>query len=154
MLIIRDYKEQDAKESWLLFFNTVRKINSNDYTEAQVSAWATESMDMFIWNKRMSDIEPFIAEIDGKIVGYADLQNDGLIELFFVHADYQKQGIAKALMAHILKDAKQRKIKLLFAQVSITAKPFFESIGFNVTEELLVEVKEEALVCYSMKKVG
>ena len=154
MITIRKYAEEDAQITWQLFFNTVRNINSRDYNAQQLQAWAAESMDLFIWNKRMSDIEPFIAEVDGTIVGYADLQNDGLIDHFFCHQNYQRQGVGRALMLHILHEGKKRQIKHYFAQVSITARPFFEHFGFKVVEQRSVEVKEQTLLCFRMEKHG
>ncbi|WP_372882437.1 GNAT family N-acetyltransferase [Psychromonas sp.] len=152
MLIIRNYVEQDAKATWLLFFNTIRNINCRDYNRLQVEAWAPDSMDLFIWNKRMMDIEPFIAEIDGTIIGYADLQNDGLIDHFFCHHEYQRQGVGRALMEHLLKVGAKKKIKLFFSQVSINAKPFFESFGFSVVKQQLVEVRGQQLINFHMQK--
>lgn len=152
MLTIRKYKEQDAQATWLLFFNTIRNINIRDYSKAQVQAWAPESLDLFIWNKRMSDIEPFIAEIEGVIVGYADLQNDGLIDHFFCHQDYQRQGVGRALMLAILHDGNNKKIKQYFSQVSITAKPFFEHFGFKVKKQQAIEIGEQVLTNYHMQK--
>ena len=52
MITLRKYIEQDAQATWSLFFNTVRNINKQDYTQAQLQAWAPKSMDLFIWNKR------------------------------------------------------------------------------------------------------
>ena len=152
MLTIRKYREQDAQATWLLFFNTIRNINKQDYNEAQLKAWAPDAMDLFIWNKRMSDIEPFIAEIDGKIVGYADLQNDGLIDHFFCHHENQRQGIGTALMLHILHQGREKNIKCYFSQVSITAKPFFEHFGFKVVKEQLLDVGEQKLTSFYMQK--
>ncbi|MCG6200649.1 GNAT family N-acetyltransferase [Psychromonas antarctica] len=152
MITIRKYTEQDAKPTWLLFFNTIRNINKQDYNSAQLKAWAPESMDLFIWNKRMSDIEPFIAEIEGKIVGYADLQADGLIDHFFCDQFYQRQGVGKALMMHIFQTSRAKNIKYFFALVSITAKPFFEHFGFKVKKEESVELGEQTLICFQMEK--
>ncbi len=152
MITIRRYIEQDAQSTWLLYSNTIRNINKQDYNEQQLQAWVPDSMDLFIWNKRMSDIEPFIAEIDGKIVGYADLQNDGLIDHFFCHQDHQKEGVGRALMTHIFNEGKKQKIKLYFSQVSITAKPFFEHFGFKVVKQQLVEVRDQKLTNFHMEK--
>lgn len=154
MITIRKYVEQDAQAIWLLFFNTVRNINKQNYNQAQLQAWAPESMDQFIWNKRMIDIEPFIAEIDGKIVGYADLQNDGFIDHFFCHQDHQRQGVGTALMLHILHVGSEKKIKNYFSQVSITAKPFFEHFGFKVVKQQQAEVGEQILTSFFMKKTA
>lgn len=152
MITIRKYEEQDAQATWQLFFNTIRNINKRDYNAQQLQAWAPDTMDMFIWNKRMSDIEPFIAEIDGKLVGYADLQNDGLIDHFFCHQDHQREGVGRALMTHILHEGRKKNIKCYYSQVSITAKPFFEHFGFKVVKQQLLEVKGEQLISYYMEK--
>ena len=154
MITLRKYIEQDAQATWSLFFNTVRNINKQDYTQAQLQAWAPKSMDLFIWNKRMSDIEPFVAEIDGKIVGYADLQNDGLIDHFFCHHEYQRQGIGTALMVAIFHEGQKKKIKRYFAQVSITARPFFEHFGFQVKKQLSTEIGEQELISFHMEKAA
>ncbi len=38
---IREYKASDCKSLSELFYNTVHSINSRDYTEEQLSVWAT-----------------------------------------------------------------------------------------------------------------
>ena len=152
MITIRKYSEQDAQATWLLFFNAIRNINIQDYTQQQVEAWAPDSMDLFIWNKRMIDIEPFIAEIEGEIVGYADLQNDGYIDHFFCHDQRQRVGIGRALFTHIFNVGKNLKIKHYYSQVSITAKPFFEHFGFKVVKQQSNEIRGQKLINYHMQK--
>lgn len=44
-LIIREYRNSDTEMIMNLFYNTVHEININDYTQEQVNAWASESMD-------------------------------------------------------------------------------------------------------------
>ncbi|ASJ73303.1 hypothetical protein [Granulosicoccus antarcticus] len=87
LIIIRDYIESDAEELWKLFFNTIRNINRRDYSQSQVEAWAVDSFDSEYWQKRMNGLSPFVAEIEGVIVGYTDLQSDGLIDHFFCHGE-------------------------------------------------------------------
>ncbi|WP_354624979.1 GNAT family N-acetyltransferase [Psychromonas sp. MME2] len=102
----------------------------------------------------MIDIEPFVAEIEGKIVGYADLQNDGLIDHFFCHHQYQRHGIGRTLMMAIFHEGEKKKIKCYFAQVSITAKPFFEHFGFKVKKQLSTEIGEQKLISFHMEKAA
>ena len=85
MIVIRDYLESNAEVLWTIFFNTIRNINCRDYSQPQVEAWAPDSYDSVYWPKRMNGLSPFVAEIDGVIVGYTDLQSDGLIDHFFCH---------------------------------------------------------------------
>lgn len=83
---IRGYKSDEALFIWQLKFNTIRHINLRDYTAAQVAAWAPDSLDMAAWQQHLDVMNPFIAELDGHIVGFADLQDDGYIDHFFVIA--------------------------------------------------------------------
>ena len=92
MITIRPYVIADAKALWLLFFNTVRTVNSRDYSQKQVEAWAPDNFDFDIWQQRMAGIQPFVAEIDGVIVGYTDLQASGLIDHFFVTINIREKG--------------------------------------------------------------
>ncbi len=89
MITIRDYEPSDAKALWDIYFHTIRTINSRDYAQEQVEAWAPESMEFELWENRMKIMTPFIAEVEGSIVGYADLQSNGLIDHFCCHHHIQ-----------------------------------------------------------------
>ena len=45
-MIIREYQQDDCKEITELFYNTVHTVNSKDYTEEQLIAWATGKVDL------------------------------------------------------------------------------------------------------------
>ncbi len=152
MIAIRHYKAADARALWALFYHTVRNINVRDYTQAQVEAWAPAEFDAAIWQQRMRTIDPFVAEMDGDIVGYADLQADGLIDHFFCHHQHQGKGVGRSLMEHILNVGRQRGITEFHAEVSITARPFFERFGFTVVHEQMVEVRGQTLRNFVMKR--
>ena len=149
---IRDYVEADAQALWDIHFYTIRNINIRDYSQTQVEAWAPERFDLDIWNKRMNGLSPFVAEIDGVIVGYTDLQPNGLIDHFFCHHEYQGQGVGKALMNHVLKIGFQRGIERFNSEVSITAKPFYEHFGFSVKRAQEVEIRGQKLRNFVMEK--
>lgn len=100
----------------------------------------------------MSSINPFIAQINGVIVGYSDLQSSGLIDHFFCHHSYQGSGVGKALMSHIFEKGKDRGINRFHSEVSITAKPFYEHFGFLVVKEQSFEVRGQKLTNYIMEK--
>jgi putative acetyltransferase len=76
-----------------------------------------------------------VAEIDGQPVGYADVQQNGYIDHFFVSGHYPRQGIGKALMVFIHSEALRLNITELTSNVSRTAQPFFERFGFIVVEQ-------------------
>ena len=92
MVRIRNYQTSDAKALWEIYFHTVRNINVRDYSQQQVEAWAPNGFDSDLWQKRMNELLPFVAELDGCVVGYTDLQPNGLIDHFFCHHECQGKG--------------------------------------------------------------
>lgn len=150
-MIIREFREQDAPILWALFYNTIRNINLRDYTEHQVKAWAPDEFDAQLWLKKMTAIQPFVAELDGVIVGYSDVQPSGLVDHFFCHHEYQGQGVGRALMTHVIKQAEAKGLNRIYSEVSITARPFYEHMGFTVVNEQKIEVRGATLTNYVME---
>ncbi|TKG00325.1 GNAT family N-acetyltransferase [Vibrio sp. F13] len=153
MIRIRNYQANDDKALWEIFFHTVRNVNVRDYSQQQVEAWAPSSFDFALWQKRMNGLQPFVAELDGCVVGYTDLQPSGLIDHFFCHHEYQGKGVGKALMEHVFTVGRVRGISRYFSEVSITARPFYEHLGFKVVNEQEVEMRGVNLTNYVMEKV-
>ena len=151
MISIRNFEISDTGALWSIFYNTVRMVNIQDYSLAQVQAWASDSIDPAIWQSMLIQNDPFVALMNNTIVGYADLQQDGLIDHFFVHHAFQKQGVGNALMQHIIDAANERDLVSLHANVSKTAKPFFERFGFVVIKEQTVELRNELFTNFLMQ---
>jgi putative acetyltransferase len=154
LLTIRPFQAQDTAALRALFVETVHHVNSRDYTANQIAAWAPSSYDETAWLARLSAINPYVAQLNGQIVGYADIQADGYIDHFFCHAQYQRQGIGKALMQKLFATAKLRGIARLYAHVSITAKPFFSAFGFIEVKAQQVEIRGQLLTNFVMEKRG
>ncbi|WP_073603985.1 GNAT family N-acetyltransferase [Vibrio aerogenes] len=138
---------------WQLFYHTVRHINIRDYSPAQTQAWAPEGFDMAIWQQKMDDNQPVVAEINGTIVGYTDLQPDGLIDHFFCHHQYQGLGVGTALMQHVLETGAKAGMTRFYSEVSLTARPFYEHMGFSVVRENACEIRGQILNNFLMEKV-
>lgn len=150
--IIRNAVKDDVKSIAIMFHNTVSKVNSKDYTQEQIKAWqdrATPERWAELWN---SGLEFIVAEdADKQIVGFASFNKDGYIHSMFVHYLHQGEGIATAL----LHETEQRlKGLILTSEVSITAKPFFEKMGFRVVKQQSVVLNGVELVNYEMTKLN
>lgn len=146
---LRRFQDGDASALRALFTETVRQVNKRDYSAAQIAAWASEDYDRESWRKRLQQNQPIIAEVDGVIVGFADVQADGYIDHFFCSASEQGQGVGRTLMEHLLTHGYPR----FYANVSITALPFFEHFGFHLVREQQVDVRGETLTNYLMEKL-
>ena len=141
-IVIRDMRAGEEHKLWQLFHDTIHRVNTSDYGPEQIEAWSPADRDPTQWAERMQKVAPFCAVMADEIVGFSDLQADGLVDFMFVHHAYQGQGVANALMAEIKRRAAKRGIAELYAHVSITAKPFFARHGFRVVAEQTVRMGE------------
>ncbi|BCA97336.1 acetyltransferase (plasmid) [Legionella antarctica] len=153
-IIIRQYVSDDAQQLANIFYYTIRNVNIQDYSEDQVNAWApSSSLELTGWKKKWETITPLVALIDNKIVGFTEFEPNGHIDCFYVHHEYQGFGIGTSLMNEVFNKAKNLNIKRIFAEVSITARPFFEFKGFKVTKQQSVEIRGVKLTNFIMEYI-
>jgi putative acetyltransferase len=131
---IRRFAVGDEFALFRVFFSAIHEIASRDYTQEQVNAWAPADLDQELWCDRMRGINPFVVELHGEIVGYADVQENGYIDHFFVSGRHPRQGIGTLLMDRIHLEAETLGLRKLTSDVSRTAQPFFMRHGFQVVE--------------------
>lgn len=146
---IREYQPSDCKELAELFYNTVHKVNAKDYVKEQLDAWATGQVDIEEWNLSFQKHYSVIAEEDGIIVGFGDIDETGYLDRLYVHADYQGKGIGCAICNQLEQAAKSN----IFTHASITARSFFEKRGYRVCKEQKVERQGVFLTNYVMEKI-
>lgn len=152
MIAIRPYSAQQLDAVIDVFERSVRQIASRDYTPAQIAAWAPAQADRATWAARLSGDGVLVAELDGEIAGFASIDRQGHIDLFFVHPGFRRQGVARSLYEHVACWAMERGIAHLSADVSITARPFFERAGFRVQKSQEVERHGELLRNFFMER--
>jgi putative acetyltransferase len=151
-IAIRPYQTDDVSDLVTLFRASVRSIGRRDYTDSQVQAWAPELIDQESFARRCAAKATWIAECEHRIAGFSDLEPDGHIDMLYVHPDFQRRGVARALLTHIEKDARAKGLKRLFTEASITARPAFEAVGFHVLAAQTVTVRGESMTNYRMEK--
>lgn len=149
-MTVRSYRSSDCGQIAELFYNTVHSVNSRDYTTEQLDAWATGEVDFIAWDKSLLEHYSLVAEIDGDLVAFGDIDDSGYIDRLYVHKDYQNRGIASAVCERLEAYAKGKKI---ITHASVTAKPFFEKRGFVVIKEQTVERNGVPLKNFVMEKL-
>ncbi len=149
---VRDIERGEESILFELFRSSIRNVNICDYSESQVAAWAPDDLDPRVWAEKMRSIRPFVVEVEGNIVGYSDLQPDGLIDHLFVHHEWQRRGVGRVLMSEIEERAFSNGIGHLETHASITARPFFEAFDFVVVREQELELRGEKLKNYVMQR--
>ena len=149
---IRPYTAADLDLLIVLFNGAVRGVASRDYTPAQIAAWAPDTPDRAAWAARLGGRPTLVAEMDGVIAGFSDLEPDGHIDMLFVDADQQGRGVAGALLDRIEAMAREQGLHRLFSEASITARPVFEHRGFHVEAAQDVALRGQTFRNYRMAK--
>lgn len=153
-MFIRPFQRSDATELASLFFNTIRTVNAKDYNPEQLRAWAPnlESWDMDRWRDSFSGKHVFLAEVNGRLAGFGELEPNGHIDRFYISKDHVGQGVGRFIYAALEEKARLLKLKQLFVEASITAKPFFERMGYVVQKEQVVRRNEVDFINFVMTK--
>jgi putative acetyltransferase len=152
MIEIRDYRNSDCAALAEIFQRAVREIARKDYSPVQLAAWAPDVRDMVSFAARRTAKPSFVAEYDGQVAGFTDLDGAGHIDMFFVNPDFQRRGVGSAMLRFLAEHGQSERLKRLFSEVSITARPVFERHGFKVLAYQTVETNGQALGNYRMEK--
>ncbi|NSL85413.1 GNAT family N-acetyltransferase [Chitinophaga sp. Mgbs1] len=152
-MYIRKATVQDVAQLKSLYQGVIRAVNSRDYNEAQVAVWAARGERTESLIRRIHEQHFFVTETPDRIItGFASIDNTGELDMLFVHKDYQRRGIATLLMQQILAVARQLQLPTLTSYVSITAKPFFEKMGFRVITPQTMELDGVEISNFEMQK--
>lgn len=148
---LRPYREGDCPALAALFTNTVHTVNAADYTPAQLDAWAPAAgPDLQDWDQRFKDHITLVAEVEGRLAGFADLDPAaGYLDRLYVGSRFQRQGVATAL-CNALEEAAAGPV---VTHASVTARPFFARRGYRVLRAQQVERRGVTLANYVMEKV-
>jgi GNAT superfamily N-acetyltransferase len=151
-MLIRDYERHDATAITRLFYETIRSVNLDQYSEEQVRAWAPAVPDPKFWHLRMSQHCTLVAEEKGQIIAFAELERDGHLDMFYCRKDVIRRGVGRALYRAVELRAIGLQLERIFVAASNTARPFFEHCGFSVLGEQTVTRAGIELSNFRMEK--
>ena len=142
----------DLAEMQKLYVDTITSICKNDYSHEQIKGWTSSIENTKRWTDILTSQYVLIAELNNKMVGYITLLKNNYIDLLFVNKDYQRKGIADKLYVEVEKEAIEQKGCFLSADVSKTARPFFEKKGFIIIQEQTNIRQGVEIINYKMTK--
>lgn len=151
-MMIRTYRKRDIPVISRLYYDTIHRVNCTDYTREQLEAWAPSIPSDDFWRNRFNRYVVYVAEQASQIVGFTEWETTGHIDCFFVHHEWQRRGVGTSLMKRVETSAGRRRIRRLFAEVSLTAKPFFLGRGFRIVRQKAAVRDGVALDQYVMEK--
>ena len=144
--------KQDVGMITQLFRDTIQSVNSKDYPADEIEDWSSWWTDYDKWQERIGEQYFIKAMIEDKIVGFSSIATDGYLDFIFTHKDYQRHGVAGNLIRKIERKAKEQGNDLIYSDVSITAKGFFEKHGFIVEKQQFKKSKNKELINFRMTK--
>jgi putative acetyltransferase len=134
-----------------IYQSSVEELTGEDYSENQQEAWAAMAEDES-FATRLSQALTLVATIEGSPVGFIALKDNELIDFFYVHPAAAGQGVGAMLYDAVEKLAGARGSKRLVADVSDTARLFFEQRGFQPQRRNTISLGDEWLGNTTMEK--
>lgn len=150
---VRSYRPEDAIPLWNLFRETVRRVNSRDYDPRQIEAWAPAELPIESWSRRFGERVVLVAVQGDRPVGFGELDACGHLDRFYVSADHQRRGIGRAILNGLLVEARNLGLRRVEVEASITARPFFEAMGFIGAVPQTVNVRGVDFLNYRLERL-
>ena len=150
---LRLYRPQDLEGLIQLFYETVHEVNLGDYSPAEVDAWvpSPESVDRAAWGESLAAHYTVVAEREGQLLGFGDMDSTGYFDRLYVHRDFHGRGVATSI-AHALEGfAHGLGAQRVTVHASRTARPFFERRGYRMLYAQQVERRGVLLENFAME---
>lgn len=151
-MLIRPYSPSDLPEILSLFRRAVHTVAQEDYPPAQLEAWAPRCPAIQIWADSLASHFALVAVENGKLAGFADLEEPGYFDRLYVAPETLHQGVARELAARIEARAQELGAASITVHASKTALGFFLHRGYRILREQTVECRGEFLTNFVMKK--
>lgn len=151
--IVAPLSEGDAHEAALLFRETVHSVNVRDYTSEQIDAWAPygdEFLGLVV--EKVAKQRGIAVRECGILVGFGTLDESGDIDMLYVHRDRQGQGMGGRILLELEAAVAASGKVSVFADASLTARPFFEHMGYEITCRKTVKRRGVELANFRMVK--
>ena len=127
------HPRDDAAGTHAAYRAAITRTAAADYAPDQIAAWAgAEEVDLDRWDARRAAARTVVAVADGRVAGFADHLDDGLLDMLFVHPDFGRRGVARLLVDRVKREAEAAGLSTLRTYASRTARPAFERFGFWV----------------------
>ena len=146
---IRKANEKDCPSLSHLIRQTVLLVNSNDYAPEVINLICMNFSEEMIL-KKMKKRDVFVYECNKRLLGTISFEESKLHSLF-VDNKHLCQGIGTKLVHHLEQFANLRNVPKIYLSSSITAKPFYERLGYEL---LKFEERSDGSTYLMQKKLG
>ena len=151
-IALRPFLPADAETLAAIFRDSIDVLAEDDYNEAQRAAWMAAADDEDEFAAKLAGALTLIATADGDPVGFASLADNTTIDMLYVSPHAARNGAATLLCDALERLAAARGATKLSADVSDSARDFFDGRSFIATQRNLVPMGDEWLANTSMTK--
>lgn len=107
---------------------------ASPYSEAQRVAWMPKANSGSAWASRLEATCVVVAEQNGAIAGFMNIDGDGYIDLAFLLPAARGTGLFGEMLSAVTRHAVAQNLCELRTHASLMAQPAFARFGFVVTE--------------------
>jgi len=132
---IREAEIKDSEEITKLHKRTVKEINGRDYQEETIKEWI-ENITKENTEKEIKQTNFYIAEEQGRIIGFVNFNEERTIYQIYVSPDHLDKGIGTKLLEKAEKEAREKGIKKIKGNSTLTAQKFFQKKGYKLKREI------------------
>ena len=129
---IRKATDADVVPLSGLIRHTIRVSNSKDYDQQSIDMLCS-ILEPEQVAKRIENEHILLCFSGVNLIGTAGLRRDYLRSLF-IEPTNQRQGLGKVLVANIEEIARQNAIPEILVESSVTARQFYETLGYEFVE--------------------
>ena len=133
-LIIRPFQLGDESGICDAHIASIKELCSKDYPSKAIEIWSNRGPDKYLDSIERYGEKFWVAEIDNEIIGFAGwVQN--CMRGFYMHPKVTRKGYGRKLFQAAEQDMlKNSDTEYCEITSTITAKPFYEAMGFKVIE--------------------
>lgn len=151
-LVLRRAREEDIPQLNKVFKESILSIKEQDYTRKQLEVWSSRS-DAPAWWKDKLNLQYFLLAFEAdELMGFGSIYHSGFLDLLYVDKAHQNKGIARKILVALEDRIKTFGVASIQTEASITAKPFFEKMGFSLVKENQIDIEGVTLANYTMVK--
>ena len=156
--LIREAVLSDKEAVNKAHVRSIREVCSKDYTPEQIAAWSDVIYDDQIWQNTVLKDRCYVVEKDSEVLGFCHAgvrdESRGIIIGLYLVPEAIGKGLGRKLFDQAMDYLNEQKVIKVTVQGTKTARPFYEAVGFVVTEETTMDLRGITLECICMELKG